>query len=144
MQTAPHTTRRRAFFPLRCDMRQGSPRPALYTGEEDAPQQHENEGPIRCRFCLLPVTDRSLRAVKKDRFAHYCTNPAGITFQIGIFLRAPGCSVIGPAEERYSWFEGYAWRTAYCGNCGTHLGWRFESAGNDSFFGLILPHLAGV
>jgi len=142
---APRTPKRLAFVPFHCDMRPGSPHPTLYIGQKDAPQrQQDAEAPIRCLFCLQPVTNRNLMAEKDGRFVHRCTNPAGISFQIGIFLRAPGCNVSGPAEKQFSWFEGYAWRIAFCGNCRMHLGWRFESPGKDFFFGLILPHLSGI
>ena len=70
---------------------------------------------------------------------HSCTNPAGITYDFGCYRSAPGCAVVGPEVREHSWFAGYAWQIAVCGNCGEHMGWRF--CGSDSFYGLVLGRL---
>ncbi len=100
------------------------------------------EGAILCAFCLLTVTSEAERITVQGRHRHQCTNPAGITFRIGCFQRAPGCRTIGQPASEHTWFPGHAWQVAICADCRTHLGWRFATPGRSSvFFGLILAHL---
>jgi hypothetical protein len=75
-------------------------------------------------------------------WTHTFFNPAGIVFEIICFSTAPGCLVQGPSSTEFSWFAGFTYRLAFCGNCLTHLGWFYESR-DSSFFGLILKKLAG-
>jgi hypothetical protein len=71
---------------------------------------------------------------------HRFTNPHGVTYHIGCYREAAGCSIVGESTMKFTWFPGYAWRVALCANCRTHLGWRFESPGGG-FHGLILNRL---
>lgn len=71
---------------------------------------------------------------------HRCTNPAGLSFHIGCFSRAPGCVTIGSATHEHTWFPGYAWTIAHCAHCQMHLGWHFRGV-QDGFYGLILARL---
>ncbi|MDZ7736583.1 MAG: cereblon family protein [Gammaproteobacteria bacterium] len=73
---------------------------------------------------------------------HTCTNPHGIIYRIGCFSAAPGCSEVGPAFSEFSWFSGYRWQVAICGNCQEHLGWHFH--GEQSFYGLIHDRLSAA
>ena len=80
-------------------------------------------------------------------------NPAGVTFHIGCFASAIGCTIVGPDSLEYPWFPGFAWRYAMCASCGQHLGWNFRRArqpgnrdsagdsGDSFFFGLIVDRL---
>jgi hypothetical protein len=95
---------------------------------------------LLCVRCRHPITDNDQRIDANGSHAHTCTNPNGITFNIGCFRDAPGCAAIGAATTEYTWFRGYAWRIADCAKCGAHLGWQFTSPA-DGFFGLIVDRL---
>jgi hypothetical protein len=75
-----------------------------------------------------------------ERGAHRKTNPAGYTFDIGCFRRAPGASAWGEASAEHPWFAGHTWQIALCAGCGAHLGWAFQAEGSR-FHGLILDRL---
>ena len=95
---------------------------------------------LRCRLCHEPVTAEDDRTVVEGEHVHRRTNPAGIEFEFGCFLVAPGAVVVGEATFEFSWFPGYAWAYSMCRGCGTHLGWHFEG-GDPVFHGLILDRL---
>lgn len=69
---------------------------------------------------------------------HVFNNPAGVIFEIALFDAAEGCAAIGRPTLEFTWFSGYAWRFALCGNCGIHLGWLYTGGEAGGFFGLIL------
>lgn len=94
---------------------------------------------LRCAACGNAVTVPAEATAIAGGHAHTCTNPAGVTFRIGCFTRAPGCDEAGEPTTEHSWFPGYRWRVAFCRRCGTHLGWAFSGPGR--FFGLILARL---
>jgi len=95
---------------------------------------------LRCAQCGHGVADPQSRTEREGRHEHRCENPRGLVFDIGCFASAPGCVPVGTATDEHSWFPGYGWRIAICERCHHHLGWRFQSAG-DQFFGLILSNL---
>lgn len=40
----------------------------------------------------------------------------------------PGCFALANEESaEFSWFPGYAWTIASCGECGAHIGWLFRT-----------------
>ena len=92
-----------------------------------------------CRACDHPITSARARIAVSSATASK-TNPAGLTFHIGCFRRAPGARGFGRACAEHSWFAGHTWRIALCGGCETHLGWAFQAAG-EGFHGLILDRL---
>ncbi len=93
-----------------------------------------------CAPCGAPITVQSARCEVQGRHEHRCTNPLGVRFNIGCFGSAPGCVTSGAPTLAHTWFAGYAWTIALCGQCRTHLGWHFQSPG-DAFYGLILARL---
>lgn len=102
----------------------------------------EEEKVVVCRDCRHPITAAdTLRSIDGSP-THTFFNPVGIVFEIICFSRAPGCAIPGDASTQFSWFSGFTWRLALCGNCLIHLGWFFESS-DSSFFGLILNKLIG-
>jgi hypothetical protein len=117
---------------------QRSPEPGTAASEEKSPQE---EPFILCRDCLHPITRPAERISVQGQHHHTFANPHGIVFEIGCFRSAQGCGVIGPASDEFTWFAGYHWQVSVCGACLAHLGWRFFSAGGNSFFGLILDRL---
>jgi hypothetical protein len=93
-----------------------------------------------CAVCLHPITRLTDRIVINERHQHVFANPHGYIFEIGCFAHAPGCVCAGELTTFFSWFPGYAWQAAHCGQCLTHLGWRFL-AEDTQFFGLVLERL---
>ena len=96
---------------------------------------------ILCAHCGHPITRESARIVLQGSHDHERENPAGQMFHFGCFVVAPGCSVSGSPTNEHSWFPGYSWCFAACSQCGTHLGWQFESQ-DHNFYGLILNRLS--
>jgi len=96
---------------------------------------------ILCRQCLQVITSPAERIEMHGAHQHTFANPNGIVYQIGCFRSAVGCGYAGQPSYEFSWFKGYSWRVAVCGNCLFHLGWLFISPGSEGFNGLILDHL---
>jgi hypothetical protein len=95
---------------------------------------------LLCRSCGSPVTTEAERTSIEGQHVHRRINPAGIDFEFGCFIAAPGAEIVGEATAEYSWFAGYRWNYSVCRGCATHLGWHFEGAG-PSFHALILVRL---
>ncbi len=102
----------------------------------------EKDKRLYCAACKHPITSHGRRAEVQGKHQHTCTNPQQITYHIGCFRQAPGCTESGEATLDYTWFAGYTWQVALCGGCGMHLGWLFQCQGADGFYGLILAQLA--
>jgi hypothetical protein len=120
------------------------------TGEEKqqalkqrAETKPKKEKRLFCAACRHPVTHQDERIPVQGAHEHRCTNPHGITYHIGCFREAPGCTAIGEATMEFTWFPGYAWRIALCANCHAHLGWHFQSQ-DDYFHGLIVDRLTSA
>lgn len=94
---------------------------------------------LLCRRCRNLITQADMGMVFNGNHVHSRTNPAGITYDFACYRRAPGCTVVGPPVREHSWFAGYAWQIALCGECGEHMGWCFR--GDSGFFGLVLGRL---
>ena len=99
-----------------------------------------DDGWLVCRVCGHRVAPRHGASVLGGQHTHRRMNPAGYAFEFAIFATAPGCSVTGPAVAEHSWFAGYRWRIALCGDCRDHLGWFFTTD-DSGVFGLILARL---
>jgi hypothetical protein len=102
--------------------------------------QPKQEARLLCAACRQLVTYPIHRITLNGSHEHCCTNPQGVSYRIGCFRQASGCSAMGEAFIEFTWFPGYAWRVGVCAGCQAHLGWRFETAG-DHFYGLILDRL---
>jgi hypothetical protein len=95
---------------------------------------------LLCRNCGSPVTTEAERIAIDGHHVHHRTNPAGIEFEFGCFVSAPGAETAGEPTREFSWFAGYSWIYSLCRACATHLGWHFEGSG-PSFHALILDRL---
>jgi hypothetical protein len=95
---------------------------------------------IRCKSCRFKITSLDHIIAINGEHKHTFTNPAGYTFEIGCFSSAAGCLVYGIPSLDYTWFKGFCWNFALCGNCASHLGWHYHSS-DENFFGLILKRL---
>jgi hypothetical protein len=116
---------------------------AVDQAQQESPQDtddaHKKEF-LRCANCQYPITRKTDRIEINEKHQHVFANPHGYIYQIGCFVQAPGCVIIGEETSQFSWFPGYTWQIALCGRCLTLLGWAFRS--NESlFYGLILDRL---
>ena len=112
------------------------------TEVEDAAEEEEREEKnVRCSHCGHEVTVLSEQTSVSGGHRHSFANPHGLLFEVGCFKSAPGCRAAGPPSEEFTWFSGYAWRIAVCGNCLSHLGWFFVQAGETGFIALILDRV---
>jgi hypothetical protein len=93
-----------------------------------------------CAACGHRITDEQWRIAMGGAHEHTFVNPYGIDHHIGCFARAPGCAYEGSPETAFSWFPGFSWQIAVCGQCHAHLGWIFRNAGEE-FHGLITAAL---
>ncbi len=100
----------------------------------------EEDRRIYCSRCREPVTRTREEIQVQCSFEHTFTNAFGYVYRIGCFRSAAGCVPAGVPTDEYTWFAGFYWQFALCLGCHTHLGWYY-TAGDDTFFGLILDHL---
>ncbi len=98
------------------------------------------EGFLFCAACSHVVGHVEDRIEVNGSFLHTCTNPYGYMHHFGCHRDAHGCAISGGHHSADSWFQGFRWRLASCGNCDTHLGWLFEKPG-EHFYGLILDRI---
>ena len=116
-------------------------------GDNDVPvaqqkdeEKSEPDKAIFCKNCNKLITRAEQKIQVSGSHTHTFFNPAGLIFELGCFQKAPGATQAGETTSEFSWFAGHVWRFAFCGGCGEHLGWHYET-GESSFFGLILAHL---
>lgn len=109
--------------------------------EEKESDTDENDDRLLCFACSNPVTSMNLQVSIEGGCKHTFTNPSDITFHIGCFRLAAGCTADGTPTYEFSWFPGYAWMYTHCQKCSTHLGWKFLSSAGGQFYGLILVRL---
>jgi len=110
--------------------------------QREKEKEPEGADRILCRVCRQWITAVSERIEMNGAHQHTCANPAGYMYTIGCFRRATGCLYVGPPTAEWSWFPGYAWSIAACGNCGSHLGWLFTASDSAVFHGFIVDRLA--
>lgn len=111
-------------------------RPETETLDTEAPER------LFCARCHRLITEGRWRMAIKGGHEHTVFNPAGAIYEILCFKEAPGVIARGTPSAEFTWFKGYRWRVAFCPGCASHLGWRFEGAGDPQvFFGLIANRL---
>ena len=104
----------------------------------------EEERWIVCRQCQQRLTRPREKIPINGSHSHTFANPSGVVFEIGCFRMVSGLSYIGPPSYEFPWFAGHSWQIVICSTCQNHLGWWFQGAGFNSFFGLILDRLQEV
>lgn len=108
-------------------------------------ESEEEKDFIYCGTCSSIIGRRTDRIDVNGSHDHRFTNPYGYQYHIGCFAEALGCSLSGAPEAADTWFYGYFWRLAACGDCQRHIGWYFDGANADSgnrfFYGLILDRI---
>ena len=97
------------------------------------------EKQIYCGACGHALTLQAFEMTHAGAHTHVFQNPAGFTFEIGLFKEVPGAGERGTPQAEHSWFAGLLWCYAHCLGCGVHLGWKF--IGEEAFWGLIETHL---
>lgn len=96
----------------------------------------------RCRQCGRVVARHDWLLPMGGDHEHVVFNPAGMVFRLWCFADALGLRPVGVPSVAFTWFRGYAWSVALCGDCGTHLGWRYDGSAQPSrFYGLIKDRL---
>jgi len=114
--------------------------PAKIAKDLEQTSKEDKKAKILCKICLHQVTSPTDKFAVNGVHQHTFSNPSGITYKIGCFSKANGCVNQGFPIQEHTWFKGYSWRFALCGNCYVHLGWFYQLE-NDSFYGLILDNL---
>ena len=101
---------------------------------------------FQCTVCgrLVTRSDRFLSLDGKKRHNH--VNPSGVECDFHTFYSCPGAIALGNATSEYTWFPRYAWRMAFCRQCGQHLGWHYERTSRferpSEFWGILLSSVA--
>lgn len=111
--------------------------PTLEKILEDAPPRPKKV--IVCNSCNHLLADAGDQHQILGSHEHEFMNPYGLLHRFRCFRNALGCAIKGHREFADSWFPGYTWRIATCGQCDTHIGWLFE--GSDSFYGLLVQKI---
>ena len=101
----------------------------------------ESEAVYYCSVCKHLIATAAQITEVNGQHHHVYANPAGNVFEIGCFSKAPGCISQGTPTNECTWFAGFSWRYSHCGQCYTHLGWKYDSDTFGSFFGLITSRL---
>lgn len=101
----------------------------------------ERDDDVICAACARPITSERARIERFGGHVHERVNLAGVAFEIGLFDVAPGARLVGESSGDFPFFPHHRWTIAICGGCFSHLGWRFESGTERSFFGLSLSAL---
>lgn len=97
------------------------------------------ESVVVCSRCSHVLADAADTHEIQGAIEHEFVNPFGVVHHFRCYRHALGCSTRGTAHHADTWFPGYRWKMATCGNCEDHLGWLFESG--DSFFGLLVAKI---
>lgn len=113
---------------------------AVLTTESDGGPAGDRGRVLACSFCRRPITTSEARIDIQGAHAHSFANPDGLRFRVGCFAQASGLALVGPRSAYFTWFPGYTWQVALCGNCHEQLGWFYRSA-DACFHGLILERL---
>lgn len=104
--------------------------------QEEAPKDY-----IYCAACSTVIGRSGDRIEVNGSHDHNFVNPHGLHFHLGCFREALGCDISGPPQAADSWFMGFLWRIASCGDCKRHLGWYFDRQDQRYFYGLILDRI---
>lgn len=108
--------------------------------QHDPKPEAQGGGRWICATCGAEVTRGEAAIEVGGSHAHTFLNPDGIVFRIVCFRHAAGAVSVGPESTYWTWFPGFAWRSALCRACVSHLGWSFRDA-SSSFVALILERM---
>jgi len=95
-----------------------------------------------CAFCGIFITHSGALVKLNGSDRHSFTNPVGIQCNFRTFSTCENVMVHEDLYLEHSWFPEYGWRFLTCGNCGRHLGWKYDlvrkKSGMSSFFGILI------
>jgi hypothetical protein len=100
---------------------------------------------FQCSVCgsLVARSDHLISLGGRNR--HIFINPAGIECDFQTFLSCSGAVAVGEATDEHTWFTGYAWRMAFCRQCGQHLGWYYQGMSQTrrptEFWGILVSRV---
>jgi len=107
---------------------------------DDAAKSNESKS-ILCKICTTEISSSDwVISMGPKGTTQAFANPAGHLREILTLSQAWQLHLDENVTSDFTWYAGYAWRIAYCGNCAQHLGWRFEAIGDQSlqlFYGLL-------
>lgn len=95
---------------------------------------------IRCATCGVELCDEDdVFSMTSSGAVHVFPNPSGQLLRIVTVRRAEPLIPVSVPTTDFTWFAGYAWTIVVCGDCETHLGWRYDGAAEPKrFFGLLV------
>lgn len=105
---------------------------------KDDTKSIEREAAYYCSVCKHLIANAAQITEVNGQHRHVYSNPSGNVFEIGCFSKAPGCISWGVPTAQCTWFAGFNWRYSLCGQCHTHLGWKYSALNHGTFFGLIV------
>jgi hypothetical protein len=103
-------------------------------------EQEKADQWLVCTTCLHSITKHKNSTTVNSKHMHRFVNPEGFYFEIRCFNQAPGCKLTGESTADFTWFPGFEWQLALCGNCSMHLGWKYTRT-DSIFYGLIQDRL---
>lgn len=110
------------------------------TERHDDDTQTERRRSIRCRRCDHEISDAAaVFSFDSDRASRVFANPHGILHEILTLRYARDLVVTSPPTTEFTWYPGYAWEIAHCGQCLAHVGWSFSAVDDQqpaTFWGL--------
>lgn len=104
---------------------------------------------IKCRYCKLEIAKRSdVVAMSSDGPLGTYVNPHGYVHATITVKNATGLALEGSPSKVQSWFPGYAWTIAACGECDSNIGWLFSTTKKHlqpkSFWGIRSCRIADI
>ncbi|RZF44225.1 hypothetical protein LSTR_LSTR003865 [Laodelphax striatellus] len=95
----------------------------------------------QCSHCNITVgSKRDVIIMSVDGPQSTYVNPNGYLHETLTLSQTINVKLNGEPSTQFSWFPGYAWITAFCAHCRSHMGWKFVAQKNDlqpkKFWGL--------
>jgi hypothetical protein len=85
-------------------------------------------GVMRCRRCRYDIcSHKQAFCMSAEGPVSAFVNPGGVVHETATYFKAKHIVLIGDPSSEHSWFPGYTWTIGICGQCGSHLGWRFDA-----------------
>lgn len=123
---------------------EGNPRAYEGDGETTADDATEErpERVLRCAVCGTELASpKAIFRKGSDHLVQAHANPYGFIHEIVTVRAARNLLYAGPPTTEFTWFPGYAWETAYCAGCQSHVGWRYTATRDEveppRFWGLL-------
>ncbi len=100
---------------------------------------------FRCATCGTFIASTAWLIAINGSHDHSFVNPSGIQCNFYTFSECENILVHERLYLEHSWFAGYGWRFAHCGQCLRHLGWKYDAVKRDrsleGFCGILIEAL---